>query len=470
MNIIDDLQELIGAKYVLTGRETERFSHDWSGQVHWTPICVVRPASTEEISALLKLTYDRGIPVVPVSGNTSSSCGAYAEGAVMVSLDRLSEIISVNPAARTATVEAGVIVETLHAVAAEQGLIFPLHFGAQGSALVGGALATNAGGANVLRYGNVRTLCLGVEAVLPNGHVLNLMTELHKDNSGYDLRDLLIGSEGTLGIITKAVLRLHPSPNARATAMIGCRSLGDALQILNRLQASTGGAVDAFECMPDAYIDRHIEVFPDARRPFVDRHAFNILIELSSSRPGDALEDREGIAPLASGLEDFLADQLGAGLLQDAVISQSEAQRSEMWQRRHLAAELTLTRHPVIDNDVSVPLDQIEAFLEQANSAVGQVDPGAIPLWVSHLGDGNVHYTVQMTDKARYNDLMDAIGDVIQRLSGSFSAEHGIGYYKREHMRQRKDPVALAMMQSIKQAIDPKGLMNPNKIFPEADR
>jgi FAD/FMN-containing dehydrogenase len=388
----------------------------------------------------------------------------------MLSVERLNHIREIRKDAKIAVVEAGVILDRLHEAAEAQGLYFPLWFGARGSAMIGGVLSTNAGGSNVLRYGSTRALCLGLEVVLADGRVLNMMSELHKDNSGYDLRNLFIGAEGTLGIITAAVMKLVPRPRAYATATLAARSLPDALTLLNRLQEATGGAVEAFEYMPASYMRRLAEARPDIRQPFTPHQAVNILVEVGATAPRDAVPDENGSVPVTELLEQVLADMLDSGLVLDAEIGQNETQRRAMWERRELAAEITFARKPVIDTDVALPLDKVATFLDRMAARLPQLDPGAEDICVAHLGDGNVHYTVYPTrkDPALYDAVVSAVEDVVQDLHGSFSAEHGVGLSKRPSMARRKDPVALAVMRSVKTALDPDNRMNPGKIIPGA--
>jgi FAD/FMN-containing dehydrogenase len=371
----------------------------------------------------------------------------------------MNTIHEVNTGARTATVDAGVILANLHAAASEHGLLFPLTFGAKGSALIGGAISTNAGGSNVLRYGSTRDLVLGLEAVLADGRVVNLMSELHKDNSGLNLRQLLIGSEGVLGVITKAVLKLSPMPKSYATAMVAMRSLDDALTLLNRTQDATSREVEAFEYMPRHYIDVHMARTTDAKEPFATKHDINILIEVGTTTDAD----------IAETLETIMADMMESGAVLDAVVAQNESQRRAMWDRREAAAELTFWRQPIIDTDVAVPLDQVETFLTQANAGVTAADPTAEPFYISHLGDGNIHYGVYPSrdDEQLRDRIVEIIEDVVQDLGGSFSAEHGVGLSKLNTMRRRKDPVALDMMRKIKGVLDPNGILNPGKLIPD---
>ncbi len=469
MQIIDKLKAALGARHVLTGAEAQGYARDWTGAYSWTPLAVLRPGSTSEVSAVLRLAHEAGVPVVPVGGNTGLSGGTQAEGALMLSLERMRAIREVRPEARLAVVEAGAILSEIHDAAAEHGLTFPLTFGARGSARIGGCLATNAGGSNVLRYGNARDLCLGLEVVLADGRVMNLMSELHKDNSGFNLRHLMIGSEGTLGVITAAVLKLHPAPRAHATAMVAAPDLAGALSLLNRLQEATGGRVEAFEFMPRRYIEAHLAQTPGAREPFAAPQAVNILLEVGSTVAEECTPDEAGRLPLVDRVEAILAGLFESGALVDAVVAQNEAQRAEMWARREAAAELALHRKPIVNNDIAVPLDRVEEFLSRMAARLPELDEGAEAFTVAHLGDGNVHYTIwpRTDDPARHDAMMEAVEEVALSLGGSFSAEHGIGTSKKPSMARRKDPVALEAMRAIKAALDPKGILNPGKVLPE---
>ena len=466
--MLDRMRRIAGEANVLTGADMARWSRDWTGVYTWQPLAVVRPGSTAEVAAILRLANETGTPVVPVSGNTGLAGGTRGEGAVMLSLDRMNHIREIRPQARIAIVEAGVILSYLHEAAEAEDLIFPLTFGARGSAMVGGFLSTNAGGSNVLRHGNTRDLCLGLEVVLPTGEVMDLMSELHKDNSGYNLRHLMIGAEGTLGIITAAVLKLAPRPRAYATAMVAAPSLPDALVLLNRLQEATGGGVEAFEYMPRRYIEGHLAKFPEARPPFETMHDVNILVEVGATAPRDCTPGPDGRVPVAAYLEEVLEGLFAEGAVLDAVVAQSQAQRAEMWQRREAAAEIALMRRPIVNNDVAVPLDKVAVFLERIAARLKDLDPEAEAITVSHLGDGNVHYTVwpSVPDPVVHDAIMEAVEDVVLDLGGSFSAEHGIGTSKLPSMARRKNKVALAAMRAIKDALDPKGVLNPGKVLP----
>ncbi len=468
MRLTGELAAAIGAANVVTGAAADRWRHDWTGKHPADPCAVARPGSTAEVAAVVRIAARHGVAVVPVGGLTGITGGAFTRGGLMVSLDRMAAIREVNAAARLAVVEAGVVLARLHEAAAAQGLYFPLWFGARGSAMIGGVLSTNAGGSNVLRHGSTRGLCLGLEVVLADGRVLDLMGQLHKDNSGYALREMFIGAEGTLGIITAAVMRLVPAARAHATATLAMRSVGEALGLLNRLQAATGGLVEAFEFMPATYMRRLAEARPDVRQAFAPAPPVTILVELGATAPHLCDPGPDGVVPLAALLQDALAPMLADGTLIDAEIAGSEAQRRAMWQRRELAAEITYARKPAIDTDVALPLDRVEAFLAAIHAALPGVDAGAETMSVAHLGDGNVHFTVFPTrdDPALAGAVVTLIEDTVRALGGTFSAEHGVGLSKRASMARQKDPVALEVMRAVKAALDPQGVMNPGKVLP----
>ena len=469
MDLANQLSTIVGAENVLQGADAAPYGRDWTGKYVSTPLAVVRPANTAEVSAVVKACAVAGVAVVPVSGNTGLAGGAYAEGAVMISLARMNKIREVRPDAKLAIVEAGVILSNLHDAVDAHDLVFPLTFGARGSAMIGGALSTNAGGSNVVRYGNTRDLCLGLEVVLPDGRVMDLMSQLHKNNTGYDLKHLMIGAEGTLGLITAAVVKLSPKPRAYATAMVACASLPAALKLLNGLQESSGGAVEAFEYMPRIYIERHIKLIDGAREPFEAPHDVNILIEIGVTSPRDAEILPDGSTPASNGLEEVLMAHLEAGDVLDAVVAKSEAQRTEMWERREQAAEITLITPDLVDSDVCVAVDLVDTFVTRVSERVTALDPEAEEFTVSHLGDGNLHYTVYPSDKsaAHHDAIRKAVEEVVVELGGSFSAEHGIGLSKLNSMARNKDAVSIDVMRAIKQALDPKGIMNPGKLLPQ---
>ncbi|MFZ7091853.1 FAD-binding oxidoreductase [Primorskyibacter sp. 2E233] len=466
MTIVDTLRGALGDDLVLTGEDMAPWTRDWIGAYSWTPLCVARPSDRDGVVAVLRAAHAAGVPVVPVGGNTGLSGGTAAEASIMLSLDRMNKVREVRSDARLAVVEAGVILSNLHAAAEAEGLSFPMTFGAKGSCTIGGILATNAGGSNVLRYGNTRDLVLGIEVVLADGRVMDLMTELHKDNTGLNLRNLMIGCEGVLGVITAAVVKLVPAPRAYATAMVAVDTLDGALILLNRMQEATGGQVEAFEFMPRRYIEEFASLHPEVRAPFDDAYDVNILIELGATAPRDVQPDPDGQVPVACYLEDVLGDMLEEGSVLDAVVAQSEAQRREFWARREAAAEVS-TRRPAVICDVALPLDKVSTFLMLADAKMAELDAEATPVVVAHLGDGNVHYAVWLgRAEVSRDEIMEAVEEVALSLGGSFSAEHGIGLSKRSAMARFKDPVALDVMRGIKAALDPKGILNPGKVIP----
>ncbi|MGJ8583907.1 MAG: FAD-binding oxidoreductase [Marinosulfonomonas sp.] len=467
--MLSKLREIVGEKHVMTGAQAERYGADATGKYEAAPLAVVRPADAKEVSKVLALANATKTPVVPISGNTGLVGGSYAPDGIMISLERLNAIREIRPDSRIAIVEAGVILSKLHEAAGEHDMVFPLTFGARGSAMIGGNLSTNAGGSNVVRYGSTRALCLGIEVVLPDGRIMDLMSELHKDNSGYALKDLYIGSEGTLGIITAAVVKLFPKPKAYATAMLAAKSVPDTLTILNSLQESSGGIIEAFEYMPRTYMQKLAEIRPDLPPPLGTDHDTTIFLELGATAPRDSTPRDDGSLPLVDLLENNLADLIEQGLILDATLARSETQRTQMWAMREAAAELTFSRKPLVDTDLSVPLDKVNDFLETAHERLAILDAGADTFTVSHLGDGNLHFNIWPTsdDPQLMDQIREMVEDVTVELRGSFSAEHGIGLSKIPSMKRRKDTVAIDVMHAIKAALDPNNIMNPGKVLPK---
>lgn len=468
MGLKSDLAVIVGERHVLTGGDLAPWEKDWTGKYLGAPSLVVEPADTVEVANVMTLLHGQGVAVTPLGGYTGVTGAGHAPGGLAMSLRRLNRIETVDREGRFASVGAGATIEAVRQAADDSGLLFPLNFGAKGSAQIGGALATNAGGSNVLRYGNARALCLGLEAVLADGRVVNLMSSLLKDNTGLDLKELLIGSEGTLGIITRAVLRLSPKPLAHATALVGVPSADDGLALLNRLQDASGGSVDAFDFMTRRYIDMHKTHFGQDRDPLDNPGALTVLIELASTSADAAETGEDGSRALDRLLESTLSDHLEAGTVTDARVASSEAQRQEMWALREAAAEVMHTTPQHIEFDISLPLSAVTTFLSRADAAIEVIDPGITDAIVGHLGDGNLHYVVFQTrgDAALADQLSHAVEELVHEMGGSFSAEHGIGKSKVPLMRRWKDPVALDMMRSIKGVLDPDGILNPGKLYP----
>jgi FAD/FMN-containing dehydrogenase len=390
---------------------------------------------------------------------------------LVISLDRMNRIRATKPDTRVIVAEAGVTIQRLQEEAARHGLYFPLTFGARGSAMIGGALSTNAGGSNVLRYGSAREQCLGLEVVLADGRVLDLMSELHKDNSGYALRHLFIGAEGTLGIITNAVLKLVPRPCAHATAMVAIPSIGAALKLLGMLRDAMSGAVEAFEYMPRRFIEAHLQKVRGAREPFGATFEHCVMVEVAAHSSTEMDLAADGTSILVSRFESVLTQAFQEGIILDAVVARSEFQRQEMWARREAAAVVTLDRHPCVDTDVAVPLDCVERFLLAARERIVELDPQVDDLAVAHLGDGNIHYTAlpSRSDPALCDAMRAAIDGEAVKLGGTFSAEHGIGLLKLSSMRTHKSTAALETMRAIRLALDPFGILNPGKTIPPAE-
>ncbi|QFT61095.1 putative FAD-linked oxidoreductase (plasmid) [Sulfitobacter sp. THAF37] len=467
--LLRDLGRICGESNVVTGRQTDGYARDWRGQYPSRPLAVVRPGTTEDVSAILRLANDRKCPVVPIGGNTGLVGGTQTDDGLMVSLERMKDIRSVDPAGRTACVDAGITVEELNRQVAAYGLRFPLAFGAQGSAMIGGALSTNAGGANVLAFGMARSLCLGLEVVLPDGRILNDMVALRKNNTGYDLKQLFIGAEGTLGLITGAVVTLTDLPMTYATALISVGSIRDGLTALDRLRRACGSQLEAFEIMPASYLRRLKASRGTPTVPFSEIPSAAILVEIASSSTADCTSDEQGATPLTERLIAALGDCIGANILADAVVAHNANQRAELWRLRDIASEMTKGLAPVVAADVSVPLNLIEKFEPSLEDHVRAIDPDALIWTVGHLGDGNLHVVVCTDDKtpehmARIRSVID---DMTLRFQGSFSAEHGIGTQKLASMAAFKSPVALDLMEGIKAVFDPNRIMNPGKVLPD---
>lgn len=468
MNILNELREIVGASNVLTSElDRSGYDQDITGKFQGQSLAVVRPKTTSEVAQVVKTARKFSKKIVPLGGNTGLSGGGYpgTDGnSIILSTERMNAVREINTASRTAVVEAGVVLETLHDAVEREGLVFPLTFGAKGSCRIGGALATNAGGSNVLRYGNTRDLCLGLEVVTADGEVMNLMSQLHKNNTGYDLKNLYIGSEGTLGIVTAAVLKLFPSPSELGTALVAMASLQDALDLLHQFKDLSGDAVEAFEFMPNAYFRQFKEKFPDKPIPLEEPGAVNVLIEigLTGNRENRAVDILEGI--LATGFEN--------GTVSDATIAQNDDQRRSIWELREAALEIVQMKKPYLITDIAVPLDKVEGFLKEMDGRLARLAPGSDPVIVGHLGDGNIHYAVWLDPEGTgmnaeaANIIGNEAESVALKFGGTFSAEHGVGLYKLDSLKRWKDPVALDAMRKIKAALDPMGLLNPGKLIP----
>lgn len=468
------LVDVVGPSHVMAGDcdLAATYREDWTGQYKGTPLVVVRPKTTHEVAAIVKTCAKLGVSVVPSSGRTGLCGGGVSmpqQQSLILSLERMNAIRATDVDGRCMTVEAGVILQTAQDHALENGLVFPLTFGAQGSAMIGGALSTNAGGSNVVRYGTTRELCIGIEAVLPDGSIIDALTALRKDNTGYDLKDLLIGAEGTLGIITAAVFKLSAMPLVRTTGFLSLAALGDAPRVLNALQDRTGGGVEAFEYMPTAAVDVICRTFPNTRAPLEEPAETGLFFEVASSRKDDAEAGDDGETRLQGLVFAVLEDLVEDGTVVDAMIAQSEQQRLDLWHMRESILESITENGPAYHMDISLPLAAIAEFVTTMDATVAQM--GFQPLTVGHLGDGNLHYALSAAVGKSWEDLPLAKAKeqafaLLTRLNGSFSAEHGIGQSKLDVMAKLKQPSQLAAMRTIKQALDPEGLMNLGKFIP----
>ena len=463
--LVDEVRERFGAKAVVSDpADIAPWLTDWRGRYHGQAAAILAPASTEEVALIVGLAAERGVPLVPQGGNTSMVGGATppADGsALILSLRRMGRIRSLDAEANSAIAEAGVILAALHDAAAAAGRRFPLTLGARGSCTIGGLCATNAGGTQVLRFGTMRALVAGVEAVLPDGSIHSGLSALKKDNRGYNLDQLLIGSEGTLGIITAAALRLVPAVTARAVAWAGLADPQAALMLLRFCEAGTD-RIEGFELVAGDSLELVLRHVPGTRNPLAGRHRWHVLIE--------ATADDAAIDP-AELLQGLLSQALDAGLVEDATVSSSEAQADALWRIRDSISEAERCEGPSTAHDISVPVADMPRFIAEASAAVEQAFPGTVASAFGHLGDGNVHFHVRAGSRAAPGwieaegpPITRFVDDLVSAAGGSISAEHGIGQMKRGELERLAAPADLAAMRAIKRALDPKGIMNPGKL------
>jgi FAD/FMN-containing dehydrogenase len=466
--LLDRLSAILGPRGLLTEPgDIAPHLADWRGLYQGASPAVARPASTEEVAAVVALCAETGTPLVPQGGNTSMVGGATPDGSgrhIVLSLSRMNRIRDLDPLDMTMTAEAGVVLKAAQDAAAEAGCLFPLSLGAEGTATIGGVLSTNAGGNTTVRYGNARELMLGLEAVLPDGRVWNGLRRLRKDNTGYALRHLLVGAEGTLGVVTAAVLRLYPRARDTALAFVAVTDEDAALALFRRFRDRDEGAVRAFEYMSGAGVDfaaKHIE---GVTLPLESRADHYVLVDLASSRP-DA-----GLRAMA---EDVFAEALEAGEATDGVIAESEAQAKKLWRIREEHPEAQKREGASVKNDVSVPVSKVPEMIRRCSAALVALIPGSRPVPFGHIGDGNIHMNLEQPEGmdpaaflARSHDIMDCVNEVVRELGGSFSAEHGIGRLKTDMMESWRGGAELGAMRAIKAALDPLGIMNPGKVLP----
>ena len=466
MTFTDDLRAIVGAPHVIDGGDRSTYEIDWRKRYHGRALAVVRPATTPEVAAVVGLCARHRVPIVTQGGNTGLVGASVPDASgtqVLLSLTRMNRVRAIDAANLTMTVDAGCVLQAVQEAAAAQGLLFPLSLAAEGSCTIGGNLATNAGGTQVLRYGNARELCLGLEVVSAAGEVWNGLSGLRKDNTGYDLRHLFIGSEGTLGVITGATLKLYPQPAAASTALAAVGSLADAVALLQLAQARLGAALTGFEVMGRYALGLVRQHFPQLAQP-LPPHAWTVLLEQS---------DSESAAHAQALFEALLEAALDRGLIQDAAVASSLEQSKAMWHLRESIPMAQSIEGPNIKHDIALPISVIEAFVASTDAALLRTFPGVRLVNFGHLGDGNLHYNVQPPPEADAGAYLrefepavnTLVYDAVTHFGGSISAEHGIGALKRDELVLRKSPVALSLMRAIKHALDPAGLMNPGRML-----
>jgi FAD/FMN-containing dehydrogenase len=449
--VANALGEIVGKSNVLTSLEdTKPYFTDWRRMYAAQAECVVRPASTEEVARVVALCAREGVAIVPQGGNTGLVGGSVPMGQrreAVVSLSRMNRVRSLDALNDTMTVEAGCILATVQKAAAEAGRLFPLSLAAEGSCQIGGNLSTNAGGVNVLRYGNAREQVLGLEVVLPDGRIWDGLRGLRKDNTGYDLKQLFLGAEGTLGIITAAVLRLYPRPTATTTAWVAVRNPTEAVELLAALRTHVGERISAFELVSRECLEAVLSHVPGTRDPLGTPHPWYVLAEFGDSGTTEALRER-------------VADALES---RDAVLAQSDEQSRQLWRIRESIPEAQFTN---VKHDVSVPVSRTPELIERAGRALKAAFPDSRPYIFGHVGDGNLHYNIGpeslLEQRAEVNRI---VYQAVSELGGSISAEHGLGQLKREEIRQHKSAIEMELMRTLKKALDPQGLMNPGKLL-----
>ena len=463
--LIDTLRTLLGADQVLQGPGLDAYEIDWRRRYRGRALAVVRPANTPEVAAVVRACVAASVAIVPQGGNTGLVGGGVPDASgrqVLLSLARMNRIREIDADNLTMTAEAGCVLQAVQEAADARGLLFPLSLAAEGSCTIGGNLASNAGGTQVLRYGNARELCLGLEVVTPQGEVWSGLSGLRKNNTGYDLRDLFVGSEGTLGVITAATLKLFPKPAAHMTALAACDSVEAAVGLLNLARTRLGAGLTGFELMQRfalTLVERH---FPQLPRPLPGA-PWTVLLELAGTEAEEVERER---------LSSLLGSALDQGLVSDAVVASSLAQAHGLW---HLRESIPLAQSQEglnIKHDIALPVSAISAFVPRMAERLEKAAPGSRIVCFGHLGDGNLHYNLQAPEgvvpdeflAAHEDHVNELVYDEVLRLGGSFSAEHGIGALKREELVRRSSPVALGMMRAIKAALDPAGLMNPGRV------
>ncbi len=463
--LINRFAAIVGREHALTDPEQQLpYLREWRDMYAGCASVVLRPATTQEVAQILALANAHGVPVVPQAGNTGLVGGQVPMGGeVLLSVSRMQRVRAVDPAGYTMTVEAGLTLAEAQASADRVDRLFPLSLPSEGSCRIGGNLAINAGGVSVLAYGNARQLVLGLEVVLADGRIWDGLRGLKKDNTGYDLKDLFIGSEGTLGVITAAVLKLFPKPAEKATAFVALPDIGAALPLFTLAQEAAGQGLTAYEVMAGIVLDLVLKHTPGTRDPFAARHPWYALVETSGLKADGAAERV---------LTEVLSAAAEQGLVRDAVIAGSLAQARELWRLRESYSPAQKPEGGNIKNDVSVPVASIPELMARADREVARLCPGARPVPLAHFGDGSVHYNIAQPPGmakekflALWDDITQAVQAIVLDLGGSISAEHGIGQMKRADLARTKSAVEMDMMRRIKAALDPKGILNPGKVL-----
>jgi FAD/FMN-containing dehydrogenase len=456
--MIEMLRDIVGAANVLTApQDTRPYFTDWRRQYTGSAECVVRPASTAEVARVVELCAAQGVAIVPQGGNTGLSGGSVPTGQgreIVLALGRMNRIRELDRLNDTITVEAGCVLANVQRAADEAGRLFPLSLAAEGSCQIGGNLSTNAGGVNVLRYGTAREQVLGLEVVLPDARIWNGLRGLRKDNTGYDLKQLFLGAEGTLGIITAAVLRLHPKPSASATAWIALETAAAAMELLAFLHERLGERLSAFELLARNCVEAVLAFAPGTQDPLAQPHPWYVLVEIADSGEEQPLRER---------VEKALVEAAERGALADAALAQSGEQARALWRIRESVPEAQFTN---VKHDVSVPISKTAEFIERAAARLVARYPDVRIYAFGHVGDGNIHYNVGperlVAERAAVNRI---VYDTVAELGGSISAEHGLGQLKRDEIRAHKSPLELELMRRLKETLDPKGVMNPGKVL-----
>jgi len=457
-----------------------KYINDWRGQYTGKAAAILRPTNTLEVSAIVKFADENNISIVPQGGNTSL-CGAatpdQSGNSIIVSLEKMNKVRQFNKKAQTITVESGMILSQIHELVEKEDLFFPLSLGAKGSCMIGGNLSTNAGGVNVLKYGNTRELCLGLEVVLPDGKIMNLLSELKKDNTGYDLKNIFIGAEGTLGIITAATLKLFQLPKTITTIFVEADNISNAVELLNVFNSHFPDRIESFELMPKVFWEVAKNNIENIKLPFEDLPEMGVLIDISSFSKTEIVPNSDGILPIILTIENVLEECLELNLISNAIICNNKAQSQSLWSIREAAAESEKKELEnsnllkCLKHDISLPVESIESFHKEAQIMITNFLPRLKTIYFGHLGDGNLHYNVfgngSFPDgfEGKGSDLTTELYKIVHKYDGSFSAEHGIGQLKRHNLKSHKNEAAYSLMTIIKKQLDPKGIMNPGKVL-----